>query len=266
MSVVFRNVTRTILDSTETTSYTRTPAADPLTFELTTLSNFYIGFKKPFTTRYFHFSTLNTNVVTVTAEYWNGTTWQAVEDLIDQTNGMTRNGFLSWQNVGDWKEQELTPVDDRELFWIRVKVSDTLDGGTALQSLLNLFCDENLVRAYYPELIDDSRYLPPGRVDFVEQLEAAKNLVVLRLKQDHLIRDESQIIDINEVALSAVHAFAWVVLNPIAVDEGEKERRDKAFTDFNYELNKVKLDLDFDDTGIVEADEENQGNIFFKRI
>lgn len=268
MSVIHRNVTRTILDSTETTLQTKTPASDALLFELTSSSNFYIGFKKPFASRYFHFATVNTNSITVSVETWDGSAWQDVEDLVDQTLGFTRNGFVSWVNRASdaWQDSAQSPVSDKELFWARVKVSGDLSAGTSLQSVLNLFCDEDMVEQYYPELITDTRYLPDGATDFVPQLQAAKDYVVLRLKRDQLIKDESQIIDINEVAIAAVHAFRWVVLNAIARDEGDKEVANDAKDDMNYELNQVKIDLDWDDSGIIEQDEEDIGNIFIPRL
>jgi hypothetical protein len=266
MPVINRNITRTILDSAETTQDTRTPAKDALTFELTAGSKFYVGYNRPFSTRHFHFSTLNATARTVSVKYWDGTQYSAVNDLIDQTLGFTRNGFVSWTNLQDWREHAQTPIDDQErLYWIEITVSGNLDAGTKLQSVLDLYCDEDLVRAYYPEMMADDRYLPPGRDDFVEQLQAAKDLVVLRLKQDKLIRNEGQIIDINEVAISAVHAFAWIVLNPIAKDDGEKEMRDAAYNDFIRELNRVNIDIDWDNTGIIEDEEKDVDVSFIAR-
>ena len=265
MSVINRNITRTILDSTETTLQTRSPSSDTLTFELTSSSKFYVGFNYRFTTRYFHFDTLNTTQRTISVKYWNGTAYAAVEDLIDQTLGFTRSGFISWANLSDWVEYAQSPLSDKELYWIEVTVNDSLDAGTKLQSVLNLFSDDDLVRSYYPELISDARYLPPGRDDFIEQHVAAKDLTVLRLKQDGLIEHEGQIIDINEVAVSAVHAFRWIVLNPIAKDDSDKESADKAYDNFIRELNRVKIDVDFDESGIIEEDEEKAGNIVIIR-
>lgn len=167
MPVIHRNITRTILDSTETTLETKTPATDALDFVIGAANNFYIGFKKPFTTRYFHWATANTNSISVSVETWDGSQWQGVEDLVDQTIGFTRDGFLSWQNraSGAWKPSTQAPVSDKELYWARVTVSGDLSAGTSLQSVLNLFCDEDAVRAYYPYLITDERYLPEGRTD-----------------------------------------------------------------------------------------------------
>lgn len=265
MSVLNRNVTRTILNATETTEKTNTVASSALAFPMTTSDFFYLGFKERFTTRYFYFSTANINVCALTVEYWNGSAWAAVEDLVDQTLGFTRSGFISWINNTDWHTSTQAPINDLKLYWIRVKVSANLSAGTQLQALLNLFSDDVLLRAYYPEIVDDSRYLPPGRTDFIEQHKAAKDLVVLRLTQMKSIEKESQIIEVNEVAVAATHACAYLILNPIAVDESTRLRRDKAFDDFNLELKQMQASFDLDEDGVIDSTEEKLGTIFVVR-
>jgi hypothetical protein len=267
MSAILRNVTRTILNTTETTLKTDSTSADSLAFVITTSDALYVGADKPFSSRYFHFSTVNTNSISLTVKYWNGTSYVAVEDPIDQTLGFTRNGFISWQNptTDAWESVVQSGVPVQELYWIKIEVTGATSAGTALQSITNLFCDQVLLRSYYPEIVANSRYLPPGRSDFMDQLVAAKNLVVLRLKQDGIIDDESEILDINEVAVSATHATAWIILSPIAVDEGDKERAKDAFDSFNRELNKVKLDFDYDNSGQISDTEKDTGNYFLVR-
>ena len=268
MSAVNRNVTRTIKNSTETTSQTQSVSATTLAFNLTTSEKFYIGFKQPFSTRYFQFGTANASAVTVTLKYWDGATYSTVEDLIDQTAGFTQSGFVSWKNQTDWEKKAQTGISDEELYWIEVTVGTNLDAGCTLQGLVNIFNDSNMLREYYPELVSDTSYLPPSRNDFMEQFVAAKNLVVTRLKKDGIIEDESQIIDINEVAIASVHASAYIILNALATLDGSevaKERAAMALESMNQELNEVKLDLDLDNTGIIEEDEEEVGNIVLTR-
>jgi hypothetical protein len=186
MSSVHRNVTRTILNSTETTFKTSTPSADSLAIALTTSDALYVGYKLPFGSRYFHFGVLNVASVTVSVKYWDGSAWSAVEDLVDQTLGFTRSGFIAWQNQTDWAKQALSPLTDVELYWLKITVSGTLTGTATLQTVANIFADDQLLRAYYPELVSDTRYLPDSRNDFLEQYVAAKDLVVLRFEAGRL--------------------------------------------------------------------------------
>jgi hypothetical protein len=86
------------------------------------------------------------------------------------------------------------------------------------------------------------------------------------LKQDGLIDDEAQIQDPNEVAVAAVHATAWIIVNPIARSTEEREQAKEMFDNFIRELNKVKIDVDLNKDGVVEPlIEEDSGNIFLAR-
>lgn len=263
--MIYRNRIRTIKNSTETTLETTTVSASTVAFALTTSDYLYVGHDKPFTTRYFALGTVNSNSITVSIDYWNGTAWTAVEDKVDQTLGFTQSGFISWQNNSDWVKKAQTPISDVELYWVRVSVSGSLSAGTTLQAVLNLFSDDTLLRTYYPELLSDSRYLPPNRTTFLEQHEAAKNLVVLRLQQKRGIETESQILDINEVSIAAVHACAYIILNPIATNEETRQRADDAFKAFNNELDLVRTSFDTDDTGTINTIEEKVETTFMPR-
>ncbi len=265
MALVNKNVTRTIYNSTEKTFQTMSASADTLSAVMTTSDKLYVGFREKFQCRYFLFGTLNTNAATLTVKYWNGTAYTAVTDLVDQTLGFTRNGFISWTNANDWALKAQTGIASPELYWVEISVDLTLSAGTAIQCIENLFCDALLLRSYYPELVSDTSYLPPGRSDFTEQFVAAKDLVVLRLKQDKIISDESQVLDPNEVCVAAVHATAWMIVNPIARDEGDKERAKEMFDNFNRELNQSKKSFDFDNSGTVDEDEKNVGTVFVAR-
>lgn len=258
--LIRRNTTRTIKNTTETTRQTDTPAATTLAFALTTSDYFYLGFKKPFTSRYFHLSTVNSNAATLTVKFWDGSAWTAVEDLIDETIGFTQSGFISWQNPGGWTKSAQSPITDLELYWLRINVSANLSAGTILQAVLNLFCNDDMLRAHYPELITDTRYLPDSRTDFLEQYVAAKDLVVTRLKRDQIIDDESKLIDLDQVSLAAVHAAAYIILHPISRESDGDTRAKDAKDAMDKELSKIAFPVDVNDSGVIETAEEKAGN------
>lgn len=265
MSLINRNITRTILNSTEKTLYTSSPSSDSLSFAMTTSDAFYVGYKEKFQSRYFFLSTVSAGSATVTVKYWDGTAYTAFDDVIDQTLGFTRNGFISWTlpENATWEKVAQSGVTE-ELYWIKITVSATLTSAV-LQLVDNLFCDAVTLRSYYPELVSDTAYLPPSRTDFMEQFIAAKDLVVTRLKQDKIIEDESQILDVNEVAIAATHAAAWIILSPIARDQGDIDRAKQMFADFNRELNQSKKSFDFNNSGKIEDDEKNVGTVVICR-
>jgi len=269
--MINRRVTRTIYDTLETTDVTNSLTSTPLTFALLTTTYFYVGFHGHFAARYFNMNVVNVVSSVLTVEYWNGSAWTAVDDLLDQTSlgGATfgQSGFISWSNKTDWVKRSLTGVDlDVELYWVRMSVSVNLTAGCKLQSVLNLFSDNGILKAYYPELVSDTRYLPSGQTNFLPQHIAAKDLIVLRCKQRKLITDESQIIDINSVAIAAAHACAWIILSPIANTEAKAEMADAADKKFMKEIEQLLLDVDANSDGVVtEAERRALSQPFITR-
>jgi hypothetical protein len=257
-----RRVTRTILNSTETTANLGNPNSTAYAFDLEATDAFYIGFHGPFASRYIQIGAVNANNSVMSVEYWNGSAWTAVDDFIDQTSisgkTLAQSGFISWVNATDWAKKSLTGIDsDVELYWVKITVSEDLSALCTLKGVLNLFSDDTLLRSYYPELITDANYLPSYSSNFLDQHLAAKNLVVLRLKQRKLIDEESQVIDINSVAIAAVHACAWLILNPIAMSDQSRDLANRALAQFNNEIERLSLDVDRDKDGVVSTSERH---------
>lgn len=266
MTLIRRNTTRTVLSGAEKTHLTDTPSADTLAFALTTSSEFYVGFKKKFASRYFAMGVVNSVASVVTVKYWNGSSWAAVKDLIDQTVGFTKSGFISWENESDWTAKNISPItdEDQELYWIQITVSVNLHANTTLQAVLNLFCDSDLLAQYYPELANDSRWLPEGQTDFLPQFVAAKDLIVSRLQRAKAIDDESQVLDVNAVALAAVHAAAYVIMRPISDTDEDRQSCKDAETEMNKELNLVPIMVDRDNSGTLDESEKKPDGTYFR--
>jgi hypothetical protein len=264
--MINRRVTRTVLNLTETTDKTNSISTDALGFVIGVSDSFYLGFYGKFASRYFKLGTLNTNAVTVSLSYWDGSAFTAVDDLVDQTVGFTKSGFIHWQNKDDWKQRSLTGIDsDIELYWVKLTVSGSLSAGTTLQAVLPLLCDDELVGMYYPELISDTRWLPTEG-NFLKQYLAAKDLVVLRLRQRRLIEDESQIIDVNGVEIAAVHAAAKIILQPIATGEEMQAWLGRASREFDNEVSQLALNVDQNKDGqISSAERHDFGETFIRR-
>ena len=78
----------------------------------------------------------NGNVADVSAEYWNGSAWTAVDGLRDGTaqDGKTlaRDGDLSFSEPSDWP---LAAINGVEAFWVRLTVASALDSSTRISGL-----------------------------------------------------------------------------------------------------------------------------------
>ncbi len=274
--MINRSYTRTILAGVETTDKTKSVSSAALTCALTTASYLYLGFKQPFTTRYFDLSVPNTVPCTLTVQYRNAAgSWVAVEDLVDETNGFTQSGFISWLNFGLWDAATQTPIVaadsqndaqlDLEYYWVRITTSVNFSGTTALQSVTNLFCNDTLFGTYYPDLLSDTRYLPSGRTNFLEQYVAAKDHVVRRMRQMSKITDEGDVLDITDVAVAACHAAAFIILNPIARDEESRLLATNAYKACEAELSRGTQAVDTSKDGKIDAVEKFSGTTFLSR-
>lgn len=253
---------------TEVTSKLLSIASDALAFPLTTATqHLYLGFHQRFFSRYFIMGTANVTAATLTVQYWNGTTWTAVDELQDRTAAFTANGWIGWTLADDntWSKSVQSPVDD-ELYWVRISTGTTLHAATTLQAVLNLFCDDVLLRTWYPEMVSDTRYLPSGRNDFYEQYNAAKEMVVQELIRMEAINEESQILDIAEVGVPTAHAAAYCILNGIPnLTEAQIARRDKMHEDMMFWLNKSRFSFDVDDSGTLSDSEDETGPRYIPR-
>lgn len=269
--MILRRVTRTIKNSTETTAQTQSISSENLAFGLTTSDRFYVGFREKFQARYFVIGSVPNDVASVlTVKYWDGTQYSTVEDLIDQTSvgGKTfaQSGFISFKGANQWQAKSQTGITDDNLYWLELSVSVNLKTTTNLQSVINLFVDDEILRTYYPELISDTRYLPADSSNFLEQYVAATNLVALKLEQKKIIKDISQIIEPNIVTVAATHAAAYVILNGIPnKDEETRRATQDAYDNFVEEISNVNLDFDFDNSGEITDFERNIGPIYIPR-
>jgi len=251
-----QTATRVVKNTTDLTIKLSKIGADHVAFNLQTSDFVYIGFRGRFASRYFELKTPNATGSVVSLSYWDGDAWTDVDDLVDETIGFTQSGFVHWVNKDDWEPRAITGVDDDiEMYWVRLAVSVNLDSGTELYSVSNVFSDDNLLQIYYPEIVTDSRFLPSGQTNFLAQHVAAKNEVILRLKQRKLIRSEEQIIDASYVAVAATHCAAKIILAPTVTNDAMSEIYRRAVSSFDKEISETNFAVDVNEDGLVESAE-----------
>lgn len=257
--MINRRLTRLVYNSTEKTPLVYQPNGSGFSQIIADTDALYVGYHGKFASRYFQLSVYNSVSNVLSVSYWNGSSWADVDDVVDQTSSggksFAQSGFVSWTNKSDWVLSSLSGVDtDVELYWVKFTFSVTMSTVT-IKSVLNIYADNQLLSAYYPELVSDTNYLPSGKTDFLDQHLAAKDLCVLRMKQRKVISDESQIIDANEVAIASTHACAWMILNPIASNDMTREMADRAKREFESEIGQLTVAVDIDKSGIISSAE-----------
>jgi hypothetical protein len=94
---------------------------------------YYVGLYKPFRRLYVEHVKFNINSnASLSFDYWNGTDWQALPSLIDDTKGFQRNGFISWQFEDEEKitdEWQQTSINADQKYWIRITSDQGIHSG-----------------------------------------------------------------------------------------------------------------------------------------
>ena len=80
---------------------------ETVTLTLDTDHYLYIGYYKPIKYIYFDLPTPNENAATLTVEYYNGTDWTSIDSIVDETKGLTQNGFIQWEELEDQDNNEV---------------------------------------------------------------------------------------------------------------------------------------------------------------
>src|SRR5262245_1918609 len=98
--MINRRITRVVLNTTEITDFLESANAANYVLPLLTTDALYLGYHGKFTARYFQVGVANPNTAELSVQYWDGSNWQDVDDLLDQTSlggkTLSASGFISW--------------------------------------------------------------------------------------------------------------------------------------------------------------------------
>lgn len=220
----------------------------------------YIGFRKPINSVYAEVTTVDASNSELTIQAYNGTSWASI-DSRDETNGMARSGFISW-NRADLNEVE---VDSTTLYWIRLSYDN---GNTATLAGLNLvFSDDQMLKTEFPS-INDPRIIPSGQVSNIVHHVSARNLIVQTLRNEGNIKIDSNnqyenitqwdLLDIYEIREAATYlalSKIFFVLSDDVEDNWWSKHKEYMIM-YNKTFATARLSLDTDDDGIKD-DTEN---------
>jgi len=86
----------------------------------------YLGSTQKFKGAVIGLSTLASEDVTWTPQYWNGNAWTALAGLVDGTTGLTTQGYVKWTAPSDWvrynKDGAAGALADKAgLYWVRLQ-------------------------------------------------------------------------------------------------------------------------------------------------
>jgi len=242
------------------------PSSDTATITLDTDNYIYVGFYKPFGEVYFDFSTANTNDNTITAEYYSDSAgdWTSI-DIIDETNGFKRSGFIHWNRPDD-EDWEETTYNSEELYWIRFATSAT-QSETVYNYAGIVFSDDKSLALYNPYINDTSMLM--GQSNHLKIHIAARNQIVQRLVKGGHVKYNTlgnrvrltgwDFLDKNEIK----DAAAYLALSMIYFNLSDNPDDSWQFKSNKYEqlfeqlFNTVIISIDINDDGEIGENERS---------
>lgn len=236
---------------------------DNITLTFTDADYLYIGYKKQLHQYYFDIQTANTNTTVLTAEKYNGTTWETV-DSFDETEGFSRSGFIYLSQGHDTQEFE-------SYKFIRIKTNNTTTAIT-FRGIGLVFCSHSDLKEQEPNI---DRFYPRDFSSHVLSLEAATKHIVRKINNSGKYKyndivvtaiNRYDIFDINDLREACTYyALYKIMFNRADGDETDNYRlKAEEYLDAFNNVFKVfqgsKLSLDTDDSGI-ESEEENENAV-----
>lgn len=93
---------------------------------------------RTFNNLYFDIVTSN-KTTTLVYEFWNGSAWTTLPQLIDNTNQLRRTGLISWFQPASWVQNTVNGVNG---YWVRIRVT-AIGSITATPKASNVYAPTN---------------------------------------------------------------------------------------------------------------------------
>lgn len=242
------------------------------TLDLAADEYLYVAQYYPFNNIYFDLETPNTATSSVTVEIWDGSTWNPVVDTLDGTDSsgafLGQDGVLqytpdrdyTWSSVENSEEENTSfllqnDVTLYDLHWMRLSVSDALDGGTAVRAIDYKFATDEMLTDIDPEI---NRYLTSwetGKTDWERQLRLASQHVIQKLKVRGLVVHPGQILLNDDVSWATAYRCLEIIYSRLG--EGYEFQRDEARRSAEMFMNQKRFTFDLNQDGQVDAGEIN---------
>ncbi len=192
-------------------------SGDETTVELIAADDaLYFGLYKPVSAMYIEMGTANTNAATFTVQYYSTTTsdFASVVGLVDETKGMTRSGFIHFNNPND---HDSTPwvsstINSTVKYWIKITSSADFSANTSILGWNMVFSDDNDIARVYPNVIN---YKDSSASSWILAHEQARYDIIQTLRKDG--RYKLQLGSVAD-ALPA-QMTVWDILEPNEVNQ-----------------------------------------------
>lgn len=240
----------------------------------------FIGSRYPFNSFYMAFGTANTQASTLSIDYWDGNDWQDAVDVVDQTEGFTQDGLITFvpdKGESGWSledtvdrsgTEQVTGLGDVTIYdqyWLRLSLSADLDAGTTAKWIKYKFISDDDLYSEYP--IFNSSTLKTayesGKTTWEEQIVVASKLVVDELIRKGLIQSGDQLLDYKKLESPTIPKAAEIIFNALG-DDYENDRL-KARNIFKERIGNKIFSIDFNNNATLDNKELGVRSGYFWR-
>lgn len=204
----------------------------------------YIGATSPFNNLWLELSTpLVATAGAPTIEVWYNQGWSQVVDVIDQTEGLTKSGRISWALDIDkgWNSEQksvdigLPGTNVYNRFWLRMSWADALSVGLAY--IGQKFSSDLAMAGQYPDLMQSQILagFKAGKTNWDEQHFMASDAIIKEIRKRNFIVAPGQLLDWSVFEDAGCHKVAEIVYQAFGapyVDHATNARKR-----YNEELN-----------------------------
>ncbi len=260
---------RIIVGSTDYTGQLNNYHAN--TVEIPASGVIYISSPLPLNHLFFDYATALVSGANVSLSYWGNGAWQDAVDSIDETLGMTANGFLQWtpnENCG-WSCENtseitgLTSVTIYGQYWIRITLdnAETFD----LNWLGNIFCNDSELGDEHPELASAGvmASFSGSKTSYLEQEIVAAKLIVNDLRAKKQLLETAQILDRKDLTLVGVSKLAEIIYTHLG--DAYLDQKTAARVEYKSRLNNSYPKIDKNKDGIDSGNAERVETGMFYR-
>lgn len=237
----------------------------------------YVGSKMPFNHLYFKLEIPNLVSNTMTVEYWSGSAWVSVVELIDETDGFKESGFITfypsknsrWQmsstNSDGQSITGLTSASVYDLYWIKITFSQTLTNTTELCWVGNLFSDDDDLTSEFPDFGKSAvlTSFEAGKTTWEEQHVKAAKILAQDLIDKGVIYETGQILNREDYRDASVMKVAEIIFR--ALGDDFSDQRQQCREEYQHRLAKRISSVDNNADAIEQIEERNQDIGFMSR-
>lgn len=224
----------------------------------------YIGSNSPFNNIWIELSTVvaGPGAGGPTVEVWYNSSWSSVVDIIDQTEGLTKSGRVSWALDIDkgWNAEQksvdvgLTGTNVYNRYWLRLSWAGNFTAGLAY--LGQKFSSDTVMASLYPDLMQSQILsgFKTGKTSWDEQHFMASDAIIKEIRRRNYIVAQGQLLDWTVFEDAACHKVAQIVYQ--AFGAPYVDHVNNATKRYNDELNSKCFVIDSNMNGHAEIIEQ----------